>query len=118
MPRIAPDIPELQHVPYTARSIVYMRATNRAIRSPLTWLIAAIVLGVGIGLCANQGSALYGRSGGVFGVFLGTSVATWAFFKVVLPLRTRLLVPSVIDETAGGGDQPNVSGPTGPDRRP
>ena len=99
MARIAPDLPELEQVPYSARSIVYVRAMNDAIRSPLTWLIGAIVVAAGVGIGGNQGSALFGRFGGFLGITLGAAGAVWCFFKLVVPWRARRLLPAAIAQT-------------------
>jgi hypothetical protein len=99
MSRIAPDLPELERVPYAARSIVYMQAFTRALWSPATWGAGALLFAVAVGLGANQGSAALGFSGALLGTIAGGVAAGWAFFKVLLPWRTRRLLPSVIDET-------------------
>jgi hypothetical protein len=93
MSRIAPDIPELQHVPEAARSLVYVSALNGAIRSPLTWLTGAIVFAIAAGLGATGGSALFGSAGAILGTAVGASAAGWCFFKVILPWRARRLLP-------------------------
>ena len=98
MSRIAPDIPELQQVPEALRSIAYMRALNRAIRSPLTWLLGVALFAVGIGAGAIQGRAVYGTIGALVGIAAGAAVAALLFFKLVLPWRARRILPSVTDE--------------------
>jgi len=102
MSRIAPDIPELQDVPYAARSLVYTQAFGQAIRSRVTWVMGGIVFGAGVGIGANQGSALFGQFGAVVGTLLGAVAGVWSFFKLVLPWRARRIVPSVIASTAPG----------------
>jgi hypothetical protein len=94
MSQIAPDIPELEHVPHALRSIAYLRAQNRAFRAPLTWLIAAVLFALGIYIGATQGARL-GTIGGVFGTAAGFALAFVCFFRVILPWRIRLIVPSV-----------------------
>ena len=65
MTRIAPDIPELEHVPDAVRSIIYMRAFANAIRSPLTWLIGAVVLAIGVGIAETLGRAVLDDLGSI-----------------------------------------------------
>ena len=94
MSRIAPDIPELQQVPEELRSIAYTRAVNRAIRSPLTWLLGAVIFGLGIGIGEIEGARL-GTIGAVFGTAAGFLLAFLLFFRVILPWRARQLLPSL-----------------------
>jgi len=101
MSRLAPDIPELQHLPEATRSLVYVGALSRAIRSPLTWLTAAVVLGVGAGIGLTSGRALFGGVGAVVGAAADVLPATCCFFTAVLPWRTRRVLPSVIDQAGG-----------------
>jgi hypothetical protein len=98
MSRIAPDIPELQQVPDALRSIVYMRALNRAIRSPLTWLAGGIVIAGAVGIGATQGRALFGAVGAALGTAVGALAALWCGFRVIVPWRARRLVPSFIGQ--------------------
>jgi hypothetical protein len=102
--KLAPDLPELEGVPYARRSIVYVTALNRAVRSPLTWLMGALAIAVGAGIGANQGSALFGRPGVFLGTVMGVSAGIWSFFKLLVPWRARRMLPSVIEESAGGGN--------------
>jgi hypothetical protein len=101
MSRLAPDIPELQHVPEATRSLVYVGAYTRAIRSPLTWLTAAVVVAVGASIGLTSGRALFGGIGAVVGAAAGVLAAGWCFFTVILPWRTRRVLPSVIDQAGG-----------------
>ena len=101
MSRIAPDLPELEHVPEATRSLVYVGALNRAIRSPVTWLIGAAVIAAGAGIGLMAGRAVLGGIGAVAGAAAGAAAAIWCFFTVVLPWRTRRVLPSAIDQ--GGG---------------
>jgi hypothetical protein len=101
MSRLAPDIPELQGVPEAARSLVYVRALLAANRSPLTWLIGAIVFAVAVGGGARLGTAFVGTAGGLLGTVLGAAAALWGFFKAILPWRARRLLPSVMDQVDG-----------------
>jgi len=94
MSQIAPDIPELEHVPQVLRSIAYLRAQNRALRAPSTWLIAAVLFGLAIYIGATQGARL-GTIGGLFGTAAGFALAFVCFFRVILPWRTRRILPSV-----------------------
>ena len=102
MAPLAPDIPELEQVPYAARSIVYMRAFNLAVRSGLTWVMGGIAFGAAVGIGANQGSAVLGRSGAVLGTLAGIVAGIWCFLKVILPWRARRNVPSVISQPDDG----------------
>jgi len=97
MSRIAPDWPELQQVPEALRSIAYMRALNRAIRAPLTGLMGAAVFALCAGVGATEGRALFGRTGAVLGTVAGAAAAILCFFKLLLPWRTRAVLPSVLD---------------------
>jgi hypothetical protein len=99
MSRIAPDIPELQPVPEALRSIVYMRALNRAIRSPLTWSIGGLAIAAAVGIGATQGRALFGAIGAGLCTAVGALAALWCFFRVILPWRARRLLPSVISQS-------------------
>ena len=101
MSQIAPDIPELEHVPDAIRSIVYVRAFNHAVRSPLTWLIGAIVVAAGAGIGLSSGRALFEGVGAVAGAAAGALAGIWCFFRVVLPWRTRRVLPSAIEHAAG-----------------
>ena len=96
MSRIAPDIPELQQVPETLRSVVYMRALNRAIRSPLTWLAGGIVIAGAVGIGATQGRALFGVVGAALGTAVGAFAALLFFFRVIVPWRARGVLPSLM----------------------
>jgi hypothetical protein len=93
---LAPDIPELQQVPDAARSLVYFGALNRAIRSPLTWLMAGAAFAVAVGSGAMLGGALFGTAGALFGAALGAGASVWCVFKIIISWRTRRLVPSAI----------------------
>ena len=97
MSRIHPDLPELQPVPEALRSIAYMRAMNRAVRAPLTWLMGAAVFALCAGVGGTQGGARFGRAGTVLGTAAGAAVAILCFFKLILPWRARVVLPSVLD---------------------
>jgi len=101
MSRIAPDIPELEAIPYVTRSLVYAQAWQLAIRSRLTWVMGGILFGAAVGIGANQGSALLGSFGAVFGTLLGAVAGAWCFFKLLLPWRARRIVPEVIAASGG-----------------
>jgi hypothetical protein len=101
MSQIAPDIPELQPVPEAARSLVYVTAFNRAVRSPLTWLTGAIAIAAGAGIGLAAGRALFGGVGAVAGAAAGALAAIWCVFAVILPWRTRRVLPFVIDRAGG-----------------
>ena len=96
MSRIAPDIPELKHVPGALQSLVYMRAFNAAIRSPLTWTIGVVVLGVSVAAGVMFGTMIAGGIGTLLGTVVGASAAVVVFFKSILPWRTRRLLPAAI----------------------
>jgi hypothetical protein len=101
MTRIAPDVPELRDVPEAVRSLIYVAALNRAVRSPLTWLTGAIVLAAGISLGATWGRALAGGIGALLGMMLGAFASLWCFFKAVVPWRARRELPSAIARAVG-----------------
>lgn len=98
MSRIAPDIPELQQVPEALRSIAYMRALNRAIREPMTWLLGGAVFALAAVVGANLGSG-FGKAGAIVGTVVGTALALLLFFRMILPWRARRVLPSVTDLT-------------------
>jgi hypothetical protein len=98
MSRIAPDIPELQEVPEALRSVVYMRALNRTIRSPLTWLAGGIVIAGAVGIGATQGRALFGAAGAALGTAVGALAALWCVFRVIVPWRARGVLPSIVGQ--------------------
>jgi len=96
MARIAPDIPELREVPEALRSIVYMRSLNRAMKSPLTWLMGGIAIAAGAGIGVTAARALSGaRSAGLGAGAAGALAAVWGFSRVMLPWRARQHVPAV-----------------------
>jgi hypothetical protein len=97
MSRIDPDLPELQQVPEALRSIAYMRALHRAVRAPLTWLIGVAALALCVGVGATQLGARFGRIGAVVGTAVGAAGAMLCFFKLILPWRARVILPSVLD---------------------
>jgi hypothetical protein len=99
MSSIAPDIPELPHLPEAARPLVYMHALMYAIRSPATLLSAFIALVVLAGAGLALGSA-YGVAGGILGAALGIAAAAHFFCKVLLPWRARLAIPRVQESDA------------------
>src|SRR5262245_52719185 len=74
-----------------------MRALNRAVRSPLTWLFGAAVLALCAGVGATQGGARFGTAGAVLGTAIGAAAAVLCFFKLILPWRARIVLPSVLD---------------------
>ena len=94
MSQIAPDIPELEHLPHALRSIAYLRAENRALRSPLTLLLGAAVFAFGVYIGATQGARI-GTLGAILGTAAGFALAFVCFFRVILPWRTRRVLPSV-----------------------
>lgn len=96
MSRLAPDIPELQHVPEAARSLVYLGALNSAIRSPLTWATGALAFVLGVGIGASLGRSAFGGLGAMVGAALGASASVWCFYKAILPWRARRLLPVVM----------------------
>jgi|SRR5215471_5288200 len=100
MSRIAPDIPELQQVPESLRSVAYMRALNRSIWTPLPWLLGALAFAVFVGIGVTQGRTLLGTTGVVIGALGGTALAALCFFRVILPWQARRVLPSLtnVDE--------------------
>lgn len=98
MSRIAPDIPELQHVPEALRSIAYTRALNRTMRQPMTWLLAVVIFAVGSGIGSTQGGMLLGTPGALVGAAAGFALAFFCFFRLLLPWRVRRVLPSLTDQ--------------------
>ena len=102
MSRVAPDLPELRRVPEAARPFVYLSAMHRARRSPATWMTGALVVGVAVGIGANQGYALFGKPGSILGILAGLVLGVVGFFKLNVPWHARRLVPSVIEQESCG----------------
>ncbi len=98
MASLAPDIPELQHVPQAARSLVYMRALISAIRSPSTLLTGLLVLALATTAGTTQGAA-FGTAGAFLGAAAGAVASAFFFFKVLLPWRARRLLPALLAHT-------------------
>ena len=107
MSRIAPDIPELSHLPELVRPVVWTRAMMRSVSAPATLglaLAVAIVLFFG-GVLAGA------RTGGWLGVLvgggLGVVAAIYLYLRVLVPWQARRLLPLVLKEqdwTAAFGD--------------
>jgi hypothetical protein len=97
MSQIAPDIPELAHIPEVVRPFVWTRATMRAAGS------ASIQLGglVFCGVCAAAGISVGWRMLDAFGAFAGGMLAAGSalsvLFKLFLPWQTRRLL-SVVEK--------------------
>jgi hypothetical protein len=98
MSQIAPDIAELADVAQPMRSVVWTRATLRAIRSPLTWAIGGLTLVVATLLGIVAGLRLAGTLGALAGIMLGIVVAGYAFFNAIIPWQARRLVASIKHE--------------------
>ncbi len=96
MSRIAPDIPELRAVPESARSIVYVGAMSAAIRSPVTLISGALLLLLAAAIGGAQGYRLFGIVGAMAGASLGAVATAAFFFKILLPWRTRRLLPELL----------------------
>ena len=98
MAAITPDIPELRHVPASARPLVYMRALGAAVRSPWTWVYGFAAFALLMAAGAIQGTLLFGATGGVVAGSAGAAVALWLFLKMILPWRARRFVPSALQQ--------------------
>jgi hypothetical protein len=96
MSRIAPDIPELRVIPEAARGIVYTSAMSAAIRSPATLISGALLLLLATTIGGTQGYRLFGLAGAVVGAPIGAGAAAAFFFKLLLPWRTRRLIPELL----------------------
>ena len=59
----------------------------------------SLAAGAGIGL--TSGRALFGGVGAVAGAAVGALAGIWCFFTVILPWRTRRVLPFVIDRAGG-----------------
>jgi hypothetical protein len=95
MSQIAPDIPELEHLPVVVRPFIYTRALARASRSGITLLLGLAVLctlGAG-GVVA--GARLLGTPGSVLGGLAGAALAVYLFFRALVPWQTRRAIRSV-----------------------
>ena len=89
MSQIAPDIPELEHLPVVVRPFIYTRALTHASRSGITLLLGLAVLccmGSG-GVVA--GARLFGSPGSVLGGLAGAALAVYTFFRALIPWQTR-----------------------------
>ena len=95
MSQIAPDIPELRAIPQSARAIVYTGAMSAAIRSPATWIPGALLLLLATTIGGMQGYQPFGIVGAMAGAALGVGAAAVFFFKILLPWRTRRLIPEL-----------------------
>jgi hypothetical protein len=98
MSQIAPDIPELSHLPDVVRPFVWTRATMRAIRSPVTLglaLLAGIVLVRGGTIAGAQAAGWFGA---VAGGALGAIAAFYVYLRFLVQWQARRLVPSVLKE--------------------
>ena len=98
MSQIAPDIQELRAIPESARGIVYTGAMSAAIRSPITLISGALVLLLATTIVGTEGYRLFGIVGAMAGAPLGAGAAAALFFKILLPWRTRRLIPKLLEQ--------------------
>jgi hypothetical protein len=98
MSQIAPDIPELAHIPEVIRPFLWTRATMRAAGSVTLQLGGLVFLSV----CTAAGNYAGWRMLNAFGAFAGGLISGGAaisvFFKLFLPWQTRRLLSLVEKE--------------------
>ena len=99
MSQIAPDIPELEHLPVVVRPFIYTRALTRASRSSITLLLGLAALGcLGAGGFV-AGARLFGTPGSVLGGLVGAALALYTFFRALVPWQTRRAIRIVERES-------------------
>ena len=69
---------------------------SAAIRSPVTLISGALLLLLAATIGGAQGYRLFGIVGAMAGASLGAAVATALFFRILLPWRTRRLLPELL----------------------
>jgi hypothetical protein len=98
MSQIAPDIPELAHIPEVVRPLLWTRATVRAARS-MTMQLGGFVF---FGVCTAAGVYVGWQALGALAAFAGGLVAGGSaisvLFKLFLPLQTRRFLSLVEKE--------------------
>jgi hypothetical protein len=98
MSQIAPDIPELAHIPEVIRPFLWTRATVRAAGS-MTIQLGGLVF---FGVCTAAGVYVGWRTLDAFGAFAGGLVgggsAMSVFFKLFLPWQARRFLSLVEKE--------------------
>jgi hypothetical protein len=98
MSQIAPDIPELAHIPEVIRPFLWTRAMMRAAGSISIQLGGLVFFGV----CTAAGIYLGWRALNGFGAFAGGLVgggsAMSVFFKLFLPWQARRLLSLIEKE--------------------
>jgi hypothetical protein len=95
MSQIAPDVPELEHLPEVVRPFIYTQALLRASRSRGTFLIGALIFFMSVGGGAGAGARTFGIPGGVLGGLTGGLLAAYVFFRALIPWRARRIIPIV-----------------------
>jgi hypothetical protein len=98
MPRLVPDLRELEHVPEVARATLYRAAWRVAMASPITWLNGAMIAAILLSIAANQGAALFGMPGAILGAVLAASAASWIICRLLLPWRARIILPFLVEQ--------------------
>jgi hypothetical protein len=98
MSQIAPDIPELAHIPEVVRPFLWTRATMRAAGS-MTMQLGGLVF---FGVCTAAGISVGWRTLNAFGAFVGGLIgggsAMSVFFRLLLPWRARQVLSLVEKE--------------------
>ncbi len=95
MSQIAPEIPELAHLPDVIRPVIWTRAIMRAVRSTRTRAIGLVCFVVMVAAGVFAGWQMLGRLGALAGGLIGSVGAVFLFFRVVIQRQARRLVPFV-----------------------
>ena len=99
MSQIAPDIPELEHLPLVVRPFIYTRAVMRATRSGVTLLLGLVTFLVLTATGASAGARFLGAPGSVLGGTIAAVLAIYLFFRAVIPWQARRTIAAVERET-------------------
>ena len=98
MSQIAPDIPELAHIPEVVRPFLWTRATVRAAGSMPLQLGGLAFFGVCTASGVYVGWRMLDAFGGFAGGLIGGGSAMSVFFKLFLPLQARRVLSIVEKE--------------------
>ena len=99
MSQIAPEIPELAHLPEVIRPVIWTRAMMRAVRSTRTHVMGFVCFVVVVAAGVVAGWQMLGRLGALAGGLIGSVGAIVLFFRVLIQRQARRLVPLVEKET-------------------